>query len=604
MSPPPSVTLGGPETPHWLRGACRWLAVVVPLFVALAGLSPASQWRDDVAIVRSLGFVPIGAEGVLSAVLAQVSALLPIGGRVLRAALPSALGAACAARLIFEFALRLLDKNAPAPRLAPVLALLAAWGVVLTPTWQAEATTAGGASVAVSVVLVAVGVRFRLRLDERGWLVFGLVLGAACLESRLAGFACLVLLLADAALLRQLPSQRQLLELTGSALGVVALGLLPFWFQPTSGGIWSDWGSELARLSGADTALPVAGTFEAWLDALGFVLLGFAVVGCLWGLSRPRTRPWIAPLAIFPLLDLILPAATPTLASPITGRVVDLLALGVLGICAALGAQVAGLLLERGRVPLAQPAQALLVVAGLTFVLVRWEESGQQAEAQTRGAAEAWTDEALASLPPHSLLMVRTEPAAWRLWASRVARGERPDLTVVPLPLLDRGDTATRLLELESNLAPLVRELRINGRPSEYALSTLADARPLFLEFDPSWDRRLLEHVLPQPFWMRFEAHALGRSDRTAALQDGKRAFGRVLAAIDQRYPDHATLGVLTTRAREQTIMLAALGDRESALALLEQLREIPSERAFVSSLEKQLKDHEKRRVDWLAQLQ
>ena len=40
------------------------------------------------------------------------------------------------------------------------------------------------------------------------------------------------------------------------------------------------------------------------------------------------------------------------------------------------------------------------------------------------------------------------------------------------------------------------------------------------------------------------------------------------------------------------------------ALALLEQLREIPSERAFVSSLEKQLKDHEKRRVDWLAQLQ
>lgn len=601
MSSPPSVTLGAPGASHWLRGVCRWLAVVVPLFVALAGLSPASHWRDDVAIVRSLGFIPIGAEGVLSGALAQVGSLLPIGGRVLRAALPSALAAACAARLIYDFALRLLDKNAPTERLTPVLALLAAWGVVLTPTWQAEATHAGGASVAVTLVLIATAARFRLRLDERGWLVFGVLLGAAFLEQRLAGFACLALLLTDAALLRQLPSQRQFVELAGSALGVVALGLVPFWFQPTSGGVWSDWGTELARLSGADSALPVAGTLEAWLDALGLWVLVIAAVGCVWGISRARTRPWLLPLAVFPLLDLVLPASAPTLAGPLTGRVVDLLALTVLGIAAALGAQVVGLALEHGRVPLARPVQVLVVVAGLTFVLVRMEQSGQKAEARSHGAAEAWTDEALSNLPPRSLVMVRSEPAAWRLWASRVARGERPDLTVVPLPLLDRGDIAARLLEIEPHLAPLVRELRMNGRPSEFALSSLADARPLFLEFDPTWDRRLLEHVLPHPFWMRFEAHALGRSDRSAALSRGKQSFARVLASIEPRYPDAATLGMLTTRAREQAVMLAALGDRESALILVEQLREIPSERAFVSSMEQKLADKEKRRVDWLA---
>lgn len=604
MSTPTSVPWGGPGAPHWLRGACRWLAVVVPLFVALASLSSTSQWRNDVAIVRGLGFVPIGAEGVLSAVLAQVSSLLPLGGRVLRAALPSAVGAACAAWFIYELSLRVLDKNAPTERLAPVLALLAAWGVVLTPTWQAEATQAGGATVAVSLVLVATVARLRLRLDDRGWLIFGMLLGAACLEQRLAGLACLALLLADAALLRQLPTQRQLVELVGAAAGVVALGLVPFWFQPTSGGVWSDWGTELARFSGADTALPIASTLDAWLDALGLPLLAVAVGGVSWGVSRHRTRPWILPLVVFLLLDLVLPAGTPTLAGALTGRVIDLLALAVLGIAAALGAQVGVIALEHARIPLARPVQALMVVAGLTFVLVRMEESGQRAEARTRGAAEAWTDEALSSLPPQSLLMVRSEPAAWRLWASRVARGERPDLTVVPLPLLDHGDTAARLLEIEPHLAPLVRELRMNGRPSEYALSSLADARPLFLEFDPSWDRRLLEHVLPHPFWMRFEAHALGRSDRIAALNHGKRAFARVLDSIDPRYPDQATLGVLTTRAREQAVMLAALGDRESALALLGQLRDIPSERGFVSSMEKQLADKEKRRVDWLAQIQ
>ena len=126
VSPPAGVTPAAPGTPHWLRGACGWLAFVVPLFVALTGLAPASQWRNDVAIVRTLGFVPIGAEGVISAVLAQCAALLPLGGRVLRAALPAALATGCAAGLIYGFALRLLDKNAPAPRLTPVLALLAA----------------------------------------------------------------------------------------------------------------------------------------------------------------------------------------------------------------------------------------------------------------------------------------------------------------------------------------------------------------------------------------------------------------------------------------------------------------------------------------------
>src|SRR5688572_3395581 len=91
VSPPQGVTPATPGAPHWLRGACPWLAVVVPLFVALTGLAPASQWRNDVAIVRTLGFVPIGAEGVVSAVLAQCASLLPLGGRVLRAALPAAL---------------------------------------------------------------------------------------------------------------------------------------------------------------------------------------------------------------------------------------------------------------------------------------------------------------------------------------------------------------------------------------------------------------------------------------------------------------------------------------------------------------------------------
>jgi hypothetical protein len=159
----------------------------------------------------------------------------------------------------------------------------------------------------------------------------------------------------------------------------------------------------------------------------------------------------------------------------------------------------------------------------------------------------------------------------------------------VPLPLLDRGDTARRLLEVEPHLAPLVRELRVSGKPSEYALSSLADARPLYLEFDPEWDRRLMEHVLPHPFWVRFSPHALGRSDRTAALEQGREAFGRALAMATQPVPDPATLSVLTSGAREQAIMLAALGDKQNAGALVEDLGQLPEARGFVTAMQTRL---------------
>ena len=139
--------------------------------------------------------------------------------------------------------------------------------------------------------------------------------------------------------------------------------------------------------------------------------------------------------------------------------------------------------------------------------------------------------------------------------------------------------------------------------PSEYALSSLADARPLYLEFDPSWDRRLLEHVLPHPFWLEFAPHALGRSDRTAALEEGREAFTRVMQAASKPLPDKATLSVLGTGAREQAVLLAALGDRDSAAALVEQLEQVPEQGAFVSAMQAHL-SAKRRGVDWLRLLQ
>jgi hypothetical protein len=141
--------------------------------------------------------------------------------------------------------------------------------------------------------------------------------------------------------------------------------------------------------------------------------------------------------------------------------------------------------------------------------------------------------------------------------------------------------------------------MAISGRPSEYALSTLADARPLFLELDPSWDRRLVDHLQPRPFWLGFAPHALGRSDRAASLSKSRRAFRRVLD-VATRPParDAATLAVLSTRASEQAVALAALGDREGVLGILDDLRRIDPAHAVATEMAARFARQQKGRID------
>ena len=83
----------------------------------------------------------------------QLASLLPIGGRLLRASLVSAVGVALSARLAYALARRVLDDNADTPRLSPPLALSAALVATLAPAWQLEGTIAGGATLAVALVL-------------------------------------------------------------------------------------------------------------------------------------------------------------------------------------------------------------------------------------------------------------------------------------------------------------------------------------------------------------------------------------------------------------------------------------------------------------------
>jgi hypothetical protein len=184
---------------------------------------------------------------------------------------------------------------------------------------------------------------------------------------------------------------------------------------------------------------------------------------------------------------------------------------------------------------------------------------------------------------------------AFRLWAAQLVRGERPDAVVVPVTLLERGGLRRRLLAQERALAPVLRDIALTERPGEYALSTLADARPLFVELDRNWDERQSDHIVPGAFWLRFRPHPVGRSDRTVAFERASRRLERTLSAVTpekSRGDGSATRSVLVATLRQQALFLTARRDRETALRAATALTRLDPKDEVAAQVNKRFAEH------------
>ncbi len=422
----------------------------------------------------------------------------------------------------------------------------------------------------------------------------GAVLGLTTSESRVAGCAVLIALFARCIAGRRLPARRDVVATVLGALLVWGFCLIPLLVRPMSLRASLSLGVNLSTRLGPmiGAAARGEGPLGTWTIEMGPIALGLGLAGGAWGLLRPGLRRDTAPLAALVLSAALLPATgpSPLAADPLAS--IQLLASAALSAMAVVGVQTAAASLRRARVPLAASAAALLVVLHFTLVFAAAESSADIVTETTGLGADVWTDEALGELPPSAIVLVRSPTLAFRLWESRIVRGERPDLIIVPTGLLGRGTVAAELIREEPAVAPLVRDVAMTGRASEYALALIADARPLYVELDPGWDKRLLDHLRPTPLWLGFASHTLGRSDRTTALasEEGRRAFRRVLGmAKSVPNGDRATLAVLGARAKEQAVVLAALGDRDSARRVLGDLGRIEPRSLFATKLEERL---------------
>jgi hypothetical protein len=568
-----------PEVPTppprpFAEAACRQLSFAVPLVVTMLRTSPTGQWRDDLPVVRALGLVPSGTEGFVSTAFTQLLALLPLGGRLLRAGWVSALGLALASAVAYRLVHRALSVSVDTPRLSPPLALAATLTAVLAPCWQLEGTLSGGITVGVALALsaiwVAIGVQAR-------WtpLLLGALIATTAIESHAAALALAVSLGARLLLTRRWPKPAPAIQLASGMLVPIAFAALFLLLRPLSPHLELDLsgGIGTSSLVSVDAAAEGTTALAAWLSDAGILPCLLGLFGLALGLFRRSVRALGAPFAALVAVDLAFPANKVGILASDTLAPVRLLSLIAIAGASALAVQAIATYLRRTRVPFAEPASALLVVFHFTLAFVAAEDSAFAADRRDQVAADAWTDEALDVLPPSSLVLVRSEALAYRLWAAQIARGARTDLVVIPEPLLERGNVASLLLRQEPALAPLVREMALSGAPTEFSLASLSDARPLFVEIDSRWSKRLRDHLGPRAFFPQFSAHPLGRSDRAQSLKEGAAGWQRALAiATKPAQRDLATLAVMQGELRDRAQLLVDANDRDAAEVAVQSL--------------------------------
>jgi len=588
----PAATPAG-DPPTWFERACSAAALLVPFGLALTRVAGSSVWRDDLALLRGLAWVGNGRTGGLSALLVQASFFVPIGSVYFRAGLGAALVLAAAGLAIFHLARGLLDEIATTPRLSASLAMIAALMTTLGATGQREGTVAGGGAVALLVATLILVMRPIDAFEHpRRSLAVGLLFGGLAGESGLVAMALGLGIAIALVVARRSIVWSSATWALGGALASAGFVLSPWYVRAFSRSPFLDLGPSVAALGPAAFEVPghAVGAVGDLRDEVGLIALVLALAGGVIGLVRSRSRAASTPLAAVVALDVLASTRGGALLSGEELAPLHLVALAFLCVGLALAVETLAVTLLDMRLVMARQTTLLLVMGDLALTAASAEESAFSADRSVSRGAQAFTDEALERLAPGASVLVRSRATAHRLWSARTVEGTRPDVLVAPLPLLGDSRISLGLLRAEPALQQTLRDVSLEGRPGEEALTILADARPVMVEIDPRWDRRVVSHLVADHFWLRFAPEPLGPSDRKAAFADLRARSTRVLAVstVEERV-DPSTAAVLRARLMDAAAEAAMLGDRDEAISLVEQLGRVSRGDRFVVELTQRL---------------
>jgi hypothetical protein len=169
------------------------------------------------------------------------------------------------------------------------------------------------------------------------------------------------------------------------------------------------------------------------------------------------------------------------------------------------------------------------------------------------------------ALPPRAIVLAHNPQTIFRYWGGEAEELNRPDVTMIPLPLLTYPKLVERFVEDEPELKPLLRSYALDGTLSMPDLQSLAALRPVFVEMDVRVSPEMMELLVPEQLYHRVLTSETTPSDEAHAVENHAALWADLYQRITRPLEEHTKVQLLW-RHYADSLYFASVGDTTAAL--------------------------------------
>jgi len=212
--------------------------------------------------------------------------------------------------------------------------------------------------------------------------------------------------------------------------------------------------------------------------------------------------------------------------------------------------------------PRLTPAIALLVALAASSQFFLSSEASSLARFVD---TDVFDDGLRRALPPRAVILVHNPQTIFRYWGGEAEEVNRPDVTMIPLPLLTYPKLVERFVEDEPELKPLLRSYALDGTLSTPELQSLAALRPVFVEMDVRVSPEMMELLVPEQLYHRVLTSETTPTDEAQAMENHAALWADLYQRIGRPLEKH-TKTQLLWRHYADSLYFASVGDTNAAL--------------------------------------
>jgi len=205
-------------------------------------------------------------------------------------------------------------------------------------------------------------------------------------------------------------------------------------------------------------------------------------------------------------------------------------------------------------------------------------------------ATDAFDEVGRLLLPPRAVVLAHNPQTIFRHWGGEAVDRTRPDVLIVPIPLISYPEMANTLAREAPEIAGVLRAELLDGRLSVSELQSLAAERPVLVELDVRVPPDVQEVLVPGVHYYEVLTDSATADDRRLAARVQRRGRRNLLALLGAPPHDYDTQGHLLWMHYMDALYWAGAGNANEGLNAVRQGLAINPEAQELRALDETLR--------------